>query len=234
MKKHFSTHLKCVLFVFQKSWIVFYAIQEENTVLTVDPCKTNLGGSLVIFSQQNPDWTTKICSIRSVCVQLLFSILICIESALTTSVHVCVFYAVRKRRKFSGHVSSCGPAVCCVLVGVRWSQSRFNWCQAVLCEKAIRDAPRDRKPFIRGLPPGAGLAASPRLSHCLPPHTPLHPSLLKSLIAASLPSAAFLSHSLSAGFRRSLFIGPPPALRSRPRLLPIPGPPLFFKSEVCP
>lgn len=111
----------------------------------------------------------KICSIRSFRVQLLFSIFICIERALTTSVHVCVFYAVRKRRKFSGHVSSCGPAVCCVLVGVRWSQSRFNWCQAVLCEKAIRDAPRDRKPFIRGLPPGAGLAASPRLSHCLPP-----------------------------------------------------------------
>lgn len=145
-----------------------------------------------------------------------------------------IFYAVRTRRKFSGHVSSCGPAVCCVLVGVRWSQSRFNWCQAVLCEKAIRDAPRDRKPFIRGLPPGAALAASPRLSHCLPHPSPLHPSLLKSLIAASLPSAAFLSHSLSAGFRRSLFIGPPPALRTRPRLLPIPGRALFFKSEVCP
>lgn len=130
------------------------------------------------------------------------------------------------------------PAVCCVLVGVRWSQSCFNWCQAVLCEKAIRDAPRDRKPFIRGLPPGAGRAASPRLSHCPPAiPVPLPPSSLPLKIShrrfapiCCLPLPLALSwlktlavYQASSSPRRSASPSPDP----QPAVV-------FFLSEVCP
>lgn len=51
----------------------------------------------------------------------------------------------------------------------------------------------------------------PCLSYCLS----LYPSLLKSLITAQFPSALFLSHSLSVGFKHSLFITPSPTLDAR-------------------
>lgn len=85
--------------------------------------------------------------------------------------------------------------MCMAVSAVSWgvvgsqSQSRFNWCQAGLGEKPseTRDAQRDRKPFIRGLPPTAWHSVSLYVLLSLFIFLPLKISHHRSVSICSLP-----------------------------------------------
>ncbi|KAJ4922602.1 hypothetical protein JOQ06_027859, partial [Pogonophryne albipinna] len=79
--------------------------------------------------------------------------------------------------------------------GCSQSQSRFNWCQAGLGEKPSEtgDTQRDRKPFIRGLPPTASLSVSLSVLLSLPISLPLKISHRRSVSICSLPLPLTLS-----------------------------------------
>lgn len=113
---------------------------------------------------------------------------------------VCV-YVVSLHRKsshadLSHRVHGCLSAVSWTgCEGCSQSQSRFNWCQAGLSEKPseTRDAQRDRKPFIRGLPPTAWFSVSLSVLLSLPISLPLKISHHRSVSICSLPLPLTLS-----------------------------------------
>lgn len=94
----------------------------------------------------------------------------------------------------AGPQPSC-PGLSAVSGGGHWSQSSSNWCQAGCSEKpsVSRDAQPDRKPFIRGLPPTAGLCVSLSVPLSLPISLPLKISHHSPVSICSLPLPLTLS-----------------------------------------
>lgn len=121
-----------------------------------------------------------------------------VQSCVRLAACVCVYIVFLHRKSpytaLSPHVHGCLSAVSWTGWGVQ-SQSRFNWCQAGLGEKPSEtgDAQRDRKPFIRGLPPTAWLSVSLSVLLSLPISLPLKISHRRSVSICSLPLPLTLS-----------------------------------------
>ncbi len=160
---------------------------------------------------------------------------VCVCVCLRLAVYICQcvhVYIVSLHRKssypdLSHHMHGCLSAVSWGVGGAVSPRAGLIGVKQAL---VTRDAQRDRKPFIRGLPPTAGLSVSQSVLLFLPISLPLKISHRRSVSIRSLPLPLTLSwlqtftiyHS-SSHPRCSLSLSLTPSLGG-----------IVFMSDVCP